>query len=114
MIKVKIVVGSRSRNVVAEKIANNSRIGVAVEDIDQKILSSTTSIGIIITDIISDSPAAKAGLRKGDVIVQLGFEEVNSLKDFFALEKALPAGKPLPIRVLRQGRPLFRSIVLDK
>ena len=68
----------------------------------------------MINDVVQDSPAAKAGLKSGDVLVQLGFDDVISVNSFREIEKLLPVNKPLPIRFLRRGSPLFRSLIIEK
>ncbi|MFT5420684.1 MAG: serine protease Do [Candidatus Endobugula sp.] len=116
-VALKVTIGSRAGPSI-EKVkispATASRLGVAVEDLNEELRELVGVDGVIIMDIAKDSPSVKAGLRKGDVIVQLGFEDVTSVDDFTKLEAELPTNKPLPIRVIRQGTPIFRSIVLDK
>ena len=51
------------------------------------------------------SPAADAGFRAGDVIVQVGDREVGSAADFLAAVAALE-GKAAPVTALRDGRSL--------
>ena len=53
-------------------------------------------------------------MKPGDILVQLGFDEVDSVKSFRDIEEALPKNKPQPIRVIRRGSPLFRSIVIEE
>ena len=117
-VKLEVTVGSRANPNIAAKASEQtqqeSRLGVAVQDITQEIREAIGSGGVIITEVTPDTAADKAGLQKGDVIVQLGFDDVASLDQFFELEKALPANKPQPIRVIRRGTPLFRSILLKK
>jgi serine protease Do/serine protease DegQ len=38
--------------------------------------------GVIVTDVQGGTPAAKAGLRKGDVIVEIDKQQVENLDDF--------------------------------
>ncbi len=68
---------------------------------------------MLINNVVQDSPAAKAGIQSGDILVQLGFDEVSSVKSFKEIEKLLPENKPLPIRVVRRGSPLFRSVIIE-
>ena len=65
--------------------------------------------GVIVTDLQADSPAAKAGLRRGDVIVKLGGQETLTPK---ALETALDEEKTDPALVLinRGGNQIFVAV----
>jgi len=111
-----VTVGSRSKetNVSSIEEAKETRLGVVIEDLSKEMREEFGVGGVVITGVVNDSPAAKAGLQKGDVVVQLGFDDVTSVETFNTVEKALPAGKPQPIRVIRRGTPLFRSIVIPQ
>lgn len=116
-VTLKITIGSRNApNTVENRtiLAEKSRIGAAVEDLTKAERDAVGSEGVVIVEVQSNSPAAKAGLRQGDVIVQLGFEDVTSAESFAQIESDLPVNKPLPIRVIRQGTPLFRSLLIVK
>lgn len=114
---LQITVGSRNMPVTAQERssqAEKSRIGAAVEDLTDDERETVGLDGVVIIDVRPDSPAAKAGLRQGDVIVQLGFEDVSSVQSFNQIENDLPSNRPLPVRFIRQGTPLFRSLLIDK
>lgn len=94
---------------------NNSRIGLVVGKLSDEIReASGVDKGVVIESIAQDSPAADAGLQVGDVLVQLGFDQIETVKQFKKIEKSLPVNKPQPIRVVRRGSPLFRSITIDE
>jgi serine protease Do len=114
---LQITVGSRNMPATAQERssqAEKSRIGAAVENLTDDERETVGLDGVVIIDVRPDSPAAKAGLRQGDVIVQLGFEDVSSVRSFNQIENDLPSNKPLPVRFIRQGTPLFRSFLIDK
>jgi serine protease Do len=81
--------------------------GVAVTNITDDIRAALNLPkdvqGAVIADIDPDSPAAKAGLREGDVIQDVNKQPVRSAKDLVAISKKLrPNGKIL-MRVYSQG-----------
>ncbi len=92
----------------------DTRLGLIVEDMTDEIRKSVGVEGVIIKQVSDNSPAAAAGLEPGDILVQLGFDEVDSVKSFRKIEKSLPANRPQPIRVVRRGSPLFRSIIIEE
>lgn len=60
---------------------------------------------VVVVSVAPDGPAAKAGLKGGDVISEVRNEEVGGLADFYRqVWKSGPAGAEIPVRVLRDGR----------
>ena len=118
-VTLKITIGSRTNpatvtSVSPEKGKIESRLGVVVLNLNEEQREFVGMDGVVIMEIDPESPAAKAGLQRGDVLVQLGFDDVVSIKQFRKIEKSLSSNKPLPVRVIRKGSPLFRSIILEK
>lgn len=66
--------------------------------------------GVLISNVEPDSPAAKARLRRGDIITQLGNKVVESIEDYTAAVKVMPTGKPVPVRIVRNGRAGFVAL----
>ncbi|WP_206019993.1 DegQ family serine endoprotease [Pseudomaricurvus alkylphenolicus] len=90
---------------------SGGRLGVLVGEVDPRLRNSwQVSGGVMVKRVFPGSPAAGAGLRPGDVIVQLGFEKIESLQGFEDTVADLPADSLLPVRFYRQGRALFRSL----
>lgn len=59
---------------------------------------------LFVTRVSPEGPADRAGLRRGDVLVAVGGEEVASLAEFYRkLWARGPAGVEVPLRVLQQG-----------
>lgn len=85
------------------------KIGASVEPVDPQNLAAGTTL----VDIEKDSPAAKAGLKNGDIIVRVGAIEVHSPEDIFDASFYLTAGDPTTIAVVRDGRTLEMKIRPD-
>jgi serine protease Do len=60
--------------------------------------------GAVIANIDTESPAAKAGLREGDVIQEVNKQPVKSAKDLIAISKKLKPNDKILMRVYSQGR----------
>ena len=60
--------------------------------------------GLLVTAVARDTPAQRAGLRGGDVIVQLGRFRVSTLEDLSALLARLPASGRARVFVVRDGQ----------
>jgi serine protease Do len=70
--------------------------------------------GVLIKNVKPGSPAAEAGLRPGDVITQLAFKEIASLTDYQRVVKSLKKKETYAVRFYREGRPVFRSIIINQ
>ncbi|MBX2807211.1 MAG: DegQ family serine endoprotease [Cellvibrionaceae bacterium] len=92
----------------------SSRLGISVEALSSDLRQELGLDGVVIKQVAPDSAAEAAGVEPGDIIVQLGFDDIGSVKEFQKAEKSLPANKPQPIRVIRRGTPLFRSILIEE
>ncbi|GAA5523872.1 periplasmic serine endoprotease DegP [Microbulbifer aestuariivivens] len=91
------------------------RLGLEVEEIPEGLKQRLgVDSGVIVKQVVPGKPGARAGLRNGDIIAQLGFEEVTDLQDYFSVVKQLPANELLPIRFFRGGQPTFRTIQIDE
>ncbi len=58
---------------------------------------------LVVEKVLEDSPAAKAGLKKGDVVVEVEGKDFSTVEQF---EQALSTKKPgdvVPLKVLRSG-----------
>lgn len=67
--------------------------------------SAETNGEVVVMSVTEDGPAAKAGLRRGDVISEVRDGEVDGLADFY--RKVWQSGSPgaeIPMRILRDGR----------
>ena len=82
-------------------ISGSGRIGVTVSDVDPTAGKST---GVMVEEVEEDSPAAKAGLKKGDVVVEFDGERVRSVRQFTRLVSETPAGRQVATSVMRDGQ----------
>lgn len=90
------------------------RLGLVVDALEPQLLKQwQLRGGVIVRQVLAGGAGAKAGLRQGDVIVQLGFNGVDSLSDYDRVVTELPSDSLLPIRFYRNGRALFRTITLS-
>ena len=88
--------------------------GVAVADITDDIRTalnlSKDVKGAVIAEIDAESPAAKAGLREGDVIHDVNKQPVRNAKDLVSISKKLKPNEKILIRVWSQCRSGFVAL----
>ncbi len=66
--------------------------------------------GVVVFGVARNSPAAKAGMRSGDVITQMGGQEIKTADEVQAGVAKTNVGEPLPIQVDRDGQKISLSV----
>jgi serine protease Do len=61
--------------------------------------------GVLIGDVVEDSPAEKAGLQRGDVIVEYEGKEADEPASLRNMVATTPPNKEVTIKILRDGKP---------
>jgi hypothetical protein len=70
--------------------------------------------GVKFADITAGSPAAAAGFKAGDIMVEFDGKKIDNLYDFtYALRAKQPGDKVL-VKVLRDGKPIEATVLLTK
>jgi S1-C subfamily serine protease len=98
------------RQLLATGRASHPLIGVALDNLSQPNRLGLRS-GVLVASVQPGGPAARAGLKPGDVIVALGGRDVQSPAQVIDRVEAAQVGQPLPLRVNRQGSELTFSVV---
>ncbi|HWZ75426.1 MAG TPA: M28 family peptidase [Candidatus Sulfotelmatobacter sp.] len=70
--------------------------------------------GVKFSDVRPNSPAAKAGLKAGDILVQFGDKPIKNLYDFTDALRRSKVGDVVEVKVLRDGRPVTASVKLEQ
>jgi len=81
-------------------------LGVSTADVTSDRLSSLKlkeERGVEILNVIADSPAAKAGLKEHDVILEVNGTRVDSVEQLQRMVRELPAGRTVPLLISRDG-----------
>jgi aminopeptidase YwaD len=68
--------------------------------------------GVKFSDVRPNSPAAKAGLKAGDILVQFGDKPIKNLYDFTDALRRSKVGDVVDVKVLRDGQPVTASVKL--
>jgi serine protease Do len=84
-------------------VGGGSRIGVSIRDI-QESDKAKSAAGVVVESVDTDSPAAKAGLKAGDIVVEFDGERVRSVRQFTRLVGETPEGRGVAASVMRDGQ----------
>jgi serine protease Do len=91
------------------QLLGGSGIGVTIRDVDNADVTREklpASLGAVVDDVRAESPAAKAGIRAGDVIVSFDGEKIRSARHFARLVDETPEGREVETTVIRNGERL--------
>jgi len=82
-------------------------IGVEIQEITQEMATYFSlregSKGVLVSDVIGDSPAARAGLKRGDILVKIEDTDLESPEDYRQVLSDYTPGDPLKLTILRKG-----------
>lgn len=89
-------------------------LGVSVRDVDDSAQSYGLPAGAYVVEVTKDSAAEKAGVRAGDIIVDLGGYKVDSLTTLTRVLRRFDPGQTVSITVYRGGQQVYLTITLDE
>ena len=73
------------------------------EDLAEK-LSISYNTGVLVSEIEKRSPAAHAGIKRGDVIIGISEHRIKSETEFKAATRLLPLHQPITCELIRRGK----------
>ena len=97
---------------VAEQLKNHGQVsrgwlGVLIQDVTRELAESfglSKPQGALISQVLPDSPAEKAGLKVGDVIVEFNGRNIPTSSALPPMVGVTPIDKPVKVKVLREGK----------
>jgi S1-C subfamily serine protease len=84
-------------------------IGVEPTELSPELMQSfevKNTKGVAITGVLQNGPAAKAGIKPGDVIEQVGSIPVTQVAELLSAVAALPPNKPVEFKIKRKDQQL--------
>lgn len=96
-----------SRNAQAITRGEQPYLGIGVRDIDPdsaKKFNLKEVRGSEVTSVAADSPAAKAGLREGDVVMEFNGQPIEGTEQLMRMVRETPIGRQVKLGVWRDGK----------
>lgn len=90
-------------------------LGVQIQPVSDDIaaaLGFDKAEGVLITDVTADTPAAKAGLARGDIVLKVDGAEVKEPRDLTRMIATNAPGTEVKLGLLRGGKPLDTIVTL--
>ena len=99
------------------KVNRDFSIGMKIQPVDDAIakyynLQSTR--GVMISQILPNTPAERAGLKEGDIILQVNDFLINDEQTLVGVFQQFSAGDTISIKILRGDKTLIKEMKLEK
>ncbi len=116
------IASNLAKNVMDQLLKNGivrrGYLGIQISDVVgeevAKKLGLKEAAGVLVTQVFETGPAAKGGLKDGDVIVSLSGRAVKESRELQAIVAGLPVGKPAEVNVVRDGKPVTLKITIEE
>jgi serine protease Do len=92
-------------------------LGISVQDFSPEVVATygvRPTRGVVVSDVIEDSPGGRAGLREGDVIERMDTVRVDRAHKLRWQVSARGAGRSVLLHVRRHNRPMKLQVTLDE
>ena len=92
-------------------------LGVSVQPLTEELADSFAlkeAKGALVAEVTADSPAGRAGVTRGDIIVRYDGAAVNETKDLPRLVAATPVNKTVELGILRDGKEKTLKVKIAK
>ena len=113
---IKIVVGALDNDEAATATNGSTasdRLGLLIQPVDEAELRALRLRGAVaVNEVEAGSAAANAGIKAGDLIVQLGYSRIDTVQDYTQAIADLPTDTPILVRFYRQGWAVSKTIVI--
>lgn len=83
-------------------------LGVMIQPLTPELAKGfkvPTGTGALVASVQDDSPAARAGIKAGDVITEYDGHGIARASDLSKLVAATPVGRQVPLAIVREGKP---------
>lgn len=97
----------------AERQSQNGKLGLSLQPVTPQISRqlglASESEGLVVTDVDSDGAAAEVGIARGDVLLEVNRQQVNTTADVqAALDKS--GSRPVLLLISRRGQTLYLTV----
>jgi serine protease Do len=99
------------------KIDRDFSVGLRIQSIDEgiaKYYNLNTNKGVIVTQVLSGTPADKAGIQVGDIIVRVETYKINNSETLESVFQEFRTGQTITLNLLRDGKQVTCKMTLTK
>ena len=92
-------------------------LGISIQDLTDDLAAgfgATGKGGVLVADVMKDSPAEGGGMKAGDIIIDFGGMPVKEVTELQKRVAAVQPGQPVPVTVLRDRRPTKLTVKIGE
>lgn len=92
-------------------------LGILIQDVNRELAESfgmKKPMGAVVLRVLPDSPAAKAGFKEGDVVVEFAGRTIHRQSDLPLAVASYPIGKPAKVKIIREGKTRYLTVVIGE
>lgn len=100
-----------------ESRATAAYLGVSLQSLTaglREAFSTPTGLGVLVTEVYPDTPAAQAGLAPGDVIVRMDRRTIREIGDVYRVLDYFEPGEQVAVEVIREGENREQIVTLGE
>ncbi|MDF2609005.1 MAG: hypothetical protein K0R92_479 [Lachnospiraceae bacterium] len=112
---------SRIKNIIESLVNNEERVYFGIKGVDmteESLLSAEVKSGISVMEVEADSPALKAGIQSGDILMTVNDTPINSMNSFYAIISGYSPKAEIEVMIRRnaqsEGKDITVTVTLDK
>ncbi len=91
-------------------------LGVMIQDVTRELAESfgmNKPGGALVAKVLPDSPAAKAGIKTGDIIMNFNGHEIDMSSELPPVVGTVSAGQRVPVKLLRNGKQKSLNVLIE-
>jgi|Deesub1362A_J573_1020465.scaffolds.fasta_scaffold00268_25 serine protease Do len=113
---------SNMAKTVLESLIKEGRVirgwlGVTIQPVTKELAEQfklKDEKGVLISDVLENSPAEKAGLKRGDIVIEYEGKEVEDPINLRNMVAGTPPGKKVKIKVIREGKEKTITVTIEE
>jgi len=92
-------------------------LGVYLQEITEELkdaLDLPSLDGVLISEVMENTPASKAGIKSGDVVLEFDGEMVKDMQSFRLRVASTPVGKSVKVKIFRDGKEKILNVTMEE
>ena len=89
-------------------------LGISLMPVQQDNILEPKQSGVVVADVLADGPAATAGIKKADKIIQVNDELINSASHLINYVALQAPNSTIKVNVIRNEQPLTLNVVVGE
>src|SRR5881296_3504527 len=105
------------RQLIAKGRVVRGWLGIAIQDVTDELAGAfgvREREGVLVSEVIKGGPAEAAGVRQGNVIVELNGAPIKEVPELQRRVAAVAPGQPVRLKVIRERRPVALSVTVTE